>query len=536
MSYTPSLTVTLSNLGATDNLSGLSEMCFSNGPEGPWSSPESYSPYKTEWYLSGYGGNTSQGVKAVYVKYKDAAGNWSGFFSSSIYYQPLQSFPFVDDFSTDKGWFGYELGGWERGPAKAGGATEFGYPDPEKDRSLTLDNYILGYAIGGDYPNNLGEKSIISPPIDCRGNDRVFLRFWRYLNVESNEYDHARVYASNDGANWNLIWENPNDDLIDDQWFRFNIDISDVAADRETVYIKFTMGPTNELNKSSGWNIDGFEVTSNPIDPSEGTIGTEFIISGSNFGNSKGKVLIEGEDLSVAPKVLGWTNEWIHCLLSKVLAPGTYDVTIQPKEPKDAPPIIENNAFTVKAAEIDSIEQGEGTADDQVAIKGKYFGTKKGKVYLECGEEGEKIPKSCKVTKWWMDEVTNESKIFFIVPKMGPEVCDVVVDPYSTLEEVEEEDGFEVKAPEIESVDPKSDSVGQRITISGNYFGSKKGKVYLGYFSNGKSVEKSCSVISWGDDSIVFVVPKGLAAGTYDLIVTNSVGKDTKLAIFTITY
>ncbi|MGB9629585.1 MAG: DUF7619 domain-containing protein, partial [Thermodesulfobacteriota bacterium] len=79
--------------------------------------------------------------------------------------------PFFDDFSTDKGWEGFEAGGWERAPAVVGGGREFGYPDPEKDRSPTLDNYILGYKIGGDYSNNLEEKSIISPPIDCRGHD-----------------------------------------------------------------------------------------------------------------------------------------------------------------------------------------------------------------------------------------------------------------------------------------------------------------------------------------------------------------------------
>ena len=116
-------------------------------------------------------------------------------FSSSIYYQPLQPFPFTDDFSTEKGWFGYESGGWERGSAKAGGG-ENGYPDPGIDYSPSDDNYILGFAIGADYPNDLAEKSIISPPIDCTGQDKVFLKFRRYLNVEGNEYDHAKIYVS----------------------------------------------------------------------------------------------------------------------------------------------------------------------------------------------------------------------------------------------------------------------------------------------------------------------------------------------------
>ena len=92
----------------------------------------------------------------------------------------------------------------------------------------------------------------------------------------------------------------------------------------------------------------------------------------------------------------------------------------------------------------------------------------------------------------------------------------------SPLPDAEDEGGFTVEAPEIQSVNPGSGSEGEQITILGNYFGSKKPKVYLGYVSNGKPVKKSCSIVSWGDDEILFTVPE-LPLGTYDVIVTNSV-------------
>ena len=111
---------------------------------------------------------------------------------------------------------------------------------------------------------------------------------------------------------------------------------------------------------------------------------------------------------------------------------------------------------------------------------------------------------------------------------MLPDVCDVVVDPYGALQEAEDEDAFIVKPPEVEMVGPDSGSSGDQITISGNYFGSKKGKVYLGYVSSrGRYTKKSCSVKSWGDGEIVFVVPKGLSVGFYDIIVSNSAGSAT---------
>ena len=77
--YTNSSTVTLI-LSATDTESGMgasSQMQFSNDGI-TWLSPESYAAAKT-WTLT-----AGEGQKTVYVKYKDAAGNWSGTFSSSI--------------------------------------------------------------------------------------------------------------------------------------------------------------------------------------------------------------------------------------------------------------------------------------------------------------------------------------------------------------------------------------------------------------------------------------------------------------------
>ncbi len=168
---------------------------------------------------------------------------------------------FFDDFSTDKGWTGYEIGRWERGSTYAG-IQESGNPDPGADHTAKGDNYVLGYAIGGNYPNNLPVKEIISPSIDCTGQDRVFLKFWRYLNVESNSYDHAKVHVSNDGINWTELWENPVFNITDNQWTQVVFDVSSIAANQRTVYIKFIMGPTNGTGRYSGWNIDDLEVTS----------------------------------------------------------------------------------------------------------------------------------------------------------------------------------------------------------------------------------------------------------------------------------
>ena len=43
------------------------------------------------------------------------------------------------------------------------------------------------------------------------------------------------------------------------------------------------------------------------------------------------------------------------------------------------------------------LNRDSGSAYDQVTIKGKFFGTKKGKVYLEYGEGANRVIEGCKV-------------------------------------------------------------------------------------------------------------------------------------------
>ena len=302
--------------------------------------------------------------------------------------------------------------------------------------------------------------------------------------------------------------------------------INDTTVEGNQTFMVTLSGPVNAtlgVTATHTYTIYDND-TPEAIYPSEGTYGTELVIAGSDFGLKKGKVFIGSTGL----EVLEWADDLISCRLAKIITPGIYDVVVQPVGPKGTPPVVYQEAFNVRSAEIYSIEQGEGSAYDQVHITGKFFGTKKGAVYLEYGKGETLIRKNCKISNWTMDPTTGDSEIVFVVPKMLPKVCDVVVDPYGIIpdDEDEEEDGFTVKAPEIVSITPNSGSVSNQITISGNFFGSEKPKVYLGYVSKGKPTKKSCSVVSWNDDEIFFTVPK-LPLGTYDVIVTNSVSSDT---------
>jgi len=174
-------------------------------------------------------------------------------YSTSVSWEP--SILFYDDFSTDTGWSGYQGDRWERGPAQAGGGTAHGNPDPGYDSTLTDDNYVLGYNIGGDYENNMfSTRWITSPVVDCSDVTGVTLQFQRWLNVEDSWWDHAYLEAY-DGSGWHTVFENVGE-ITDSGWTPLQYDVSTYADGNSNFRVRFGMGPTDSSWEYSGWNID----------------------------------------------------------------------------------------------------------------------------------------------------------------------------------------------------------------------------------------------------------------------------------------
>jgi C1A family cysteine protease len=140
-------------------------------------------------------------------------------------------------------------------PTGQGGS--HGYPDPTS--GYTGVN-VYGYNLYGDYQNYMPEAHLTSLPIDCSGLYNVHLRFWRWLGVESPTFDHAYVRVSTDGTEWITVWENEQE-IEDATWVEMNLDIRDIADDQPTVYLRWTMGPTDPGGTWCGWNIDDIRIT-----------------------------------------------------------------------------------------------------------------------------------------------------------------------------------------------------------------------------------------------------------------------------------
>jgi subtilisin-like proprotein convertase family protein len=162
--------------------------------------------------------------------------------------QPVHVF----DFETDPGW---DIeGDWAFGQP-TGGGTHNGDPV-----SGYTGNNVYGYNLAGDYTDNMPEYDLTTTAIDCSDMTEVEVRFWRWLGVESASYDHAEFQVSNNGSNWTTIWEHSGSSIGDTAWIAQAFDISAVADNQPTVYLKWVMGTTDGSVTYPGWNVDDVEL------------------------------------------------------------------------------------------------------------------------------------------------------------------------------------------------------------------------------------------------------------------------------------
>ena len=179
--------------------------------------------------------------------------------------EPLVAMPvseevmvFEDSFEDRTDWT--MTGLWDIGIPLGQGGQEQSYPVPDPTEGC-LGTSVLGYNLAGDYENNLAAQHATSPAIDCSESIETRLRFCRWLGVEQPVYDKATVSISTNGTDWTTLWQNPA--IISDlEWMEIEYDISEYADNQPTVYLRWTMGPTDGGLRFCGWNIDNIRVVS----------------------------------------------------------------------------------------------------------------------------------------------------------------------------------------------------------------------------------------------------------------------------------
>ncbi len=140
------------------------------------------------------------------------------------------------------------------------------------------------------------------------------------------------------------------------------------------------------------------------VAPSEGTLGTEFRITGTNFGASPGKVLLGAYKCAVVQ----WTDNVIQCRIGKPVPPGMYNVTILPKKTS---PVVLPGAFTARIPDAIVVSPAHGVAGQTLTVQGRFFGSKyKKSSKLLIGTQ------RCPILSWAMDPASGASVVQCHVP------------------------------------------------------------------------------------------------------------------------
>ncbi len=253
------LTVTVRSVGAGEAVAGTGQLHLSlNGGDYEVSTLEEPAPheYRIELpplscgeHLSFYVSADEQTLGRLYETSPPAA--------HPVHPGETEAVAFLDGFETDEGWT-VSGGSWQRGVPAGLGGNAYAGPDP----SVAFAGLnIFGYNLAGNYEPNLPPCHLTSPVIDCTGLTNVHLEFQRWLGVEtpSPSGDHASAYLSTNGTDWIKIWENQSE-TWDAGWNPIAWDLSQWADDQPSLFVRFTMGPSDGGLEYCGWNIDDLKV------------------------------------------------------------------------------------------------------------------------------------------------------------------------------------------------------------------------------------------------------------------------------------
>lgn len=157
---------------------------------------------------------------------------------------------------TNPGWT--TTGQWAFGaPGGTGG-------DPSAPKTGTN---VYGYNLAGTYTDSMPAHSLTTTALNCTGKENVSLGFWRLLGIESSTYDQASVQVSRDGTSWTTVWTHSGSTFTDTAWIYLEYDISAIADDQPTVFVRWVIGPTDTSATYAGWNLDDIVLLGDTIPP-----------------------------------------------------------------------------------------------------------------------------------------------------------------------------------------------------------------------------------------------------------------------------
>jgi subtilisin-like proprotein convertase family protein len=115
---------------------------------------------------------------------------------------------------------------------------------------------VVGYNLAGDYANNAPRTYATTPAIDLTGKFFTVLEFRRWLGIESSTFDQAGIEISTNGTTWTPVWAHAGASLNEAVWSLQTFNLSAIADNQPTVFLRWYLGTTDGSVVFHGWNID----------------------------------------------------------------------------------------------------------------------------------------------------------------------------------------------------------------------------------------------------------------------------------------
>ncbi len=183
--------------------------------------------------------------------------------------------------STDENWTHSEIAvqdDWQRGTPNG---TSIYDPDSAPHGTKIWGNDLGPNGWNGEYKPDV-HNTLTSPEFTVTTTENVHLNFMRWLTVEGNTKDKARILI-----NETVVWENPVDtDLMDTEWVDVDLDISSYIQPDTAFQVTFEL-QTDATGEFGGWNIDDLTLFSilpdSEPEPGDFPVTLKFVQNQSSF-------------------------------------------------------------------------------------------------------------------------------------------------------------------------------------------------------------------------------------------------------------
>ena len=168
---------------------------------------------------------------------------------------------YMANMNTNPGWSA--TGQWQWGVPTGQGGASHGNPDPAGGYT---GSKVCGVNLSGDYSTATGGPFYLTTQvINCSGFENIHLKFYRWLNTDYQPFVSASVEVSKNASTWTTVWVNTGTEITDSSWQFLDYDISSIADNQPTVYIRWGYKITGGALAYSGWNIDDMQIIGDPI-------------------------------------------------------------------------------------------------------------------------------------------------------------------------------------------------------------------------------------------------------------------------------